>query len=136
MAKDKRPFSDFFDVMNKQTKEIEKLITPMLDQVKKTQEVAGPIIEYQKDFLRKSIELQKTWIQDAISTTEKVLNHIGEEHRKRSKESDKIITEAGLPSHMTDFIKGAQKLQENWLEQIKNTTKMMEDFLKEKSAKK
>ena len=136
MSKDKDPFSDFFDVINKQAKEVEKFIKPMLDQVKKTQDVAGPVIEYQKDFLRKSIELQKAWMQDAIATTEKILNHIAEEQKKQSKESEKMITETGMPSHMMDFIKGAQRLQGNWLEQIKSTTKMMEDFLKEKSTKK
>ena len=136
MSKDKHPFSDFVDIINRQAKEVEKLIKPMLDQVKKTQDVAGPVIEYQTDFLCKSIELQKAWMQDVIATTEKILSHIAEEQKKQSRASEKMITETGMPSHMMDFIKGAQKLQENWLDQIKSTTKMMEDFLKEKTSKK
>lgn len=136
MPKDKNPFSDFLDVINKQTKEVEKFLKPMLDQVKKTQDVAGPVIEYQKDFLRKSIELQKSWMQDAIATTEKILNHIAEEQKKQSKESEKAATETGIPKHMMEFVRGAQQLQEKWLDQIKSTTKLMEDFLKEKAPKK
>ncbi len=136
MPNGKDPFSDFLDIINKQAKEVERFLKPMLDQVKKTQDVAGPVIEYQKDFLRKSIELQKSWMQDAIATTEKILSHISEEQKKQSKESEKAMTETGIPKHMMDFIKGAQQLQEKWLDQIKSTTKLMEDFLKEKSTKK
>ena len=44
MATGKNRFDNLFDLMNQQGKEIQKVIRPMLDHVKKTQKVGEPII--------------------------------------------------------------------------------------------
>lgn len=133
MSKEKSPFSDLIDIIERQRKEMEKVMKPFLDQIKKTTDVAAPILEFQQTFLEKSMELQKSLIHQAIETTGKIFEHVGEEQRKRSKESERIMEDAGIPTHVKDYIKGVQKLQENWLEQLQATTKMMEDFLKKSS---
>ncbi|HEX9666002.1 MAG TPA: hypothetical protein VGA95_05515 [Thermodesulfobacteriota bacterium] len=135
MSKDKTPFSDLFDTIEKQRKEMEKVMKPFLDQIKKTKDVAGPILEFQKTFLEKSMELQKSLMHHAIETTGKIFEHVGEEQKKQSKESERIMEGAGVPSQVKDYVKSVQKLQENWLEQLQATTKMMEDFLKSSETK-
>ncbi len=130
MSKEKSPFSDLFDTIEKQRKEMEKVMKPFLDQLKKSKDVAGPVLEFQQSFLEKSIELQKSFMHQAIETTGKIFEHAGKEQKKRSKESERIMEDAGIPSNLKDYIKSVQKLQENWLEQLQATTKMMEDFLK------
>lgn len=130
MSKQKSPFSDLIDTIERQRKEMEKVMKPFLDQIKKTTDVAAPILEFQKAFLEKSMELQKSLIHQAIETTGKIFEHVGEEQKKQSKESERIMEDAGIPAQVKDYIKGVQKLQENWLEQLQATTKMLEDFLK------
>ena len=127
MSKQKSPFSDLIDTIERQRKEMEKVMKPFLDQIKKTTDVAAPILEFQKAFLEKSMELQKSLIHQA---TGKIFEHVGEEQKKQSKESERIMEDAGIPAQVKDYIKGVQKLQENWLEQLQATTKMLEDFLK------
>jgi hypothetical protein len=129
MSKEKSPFADLIDTIEKQRKEMEKVMKPFLDQIKKTTDVSAPILEFQRTFLEKSMELQKSLMHHAIETTGKIFEHVGEEQKKRSKESEKIMEDAGIPSQVKDYIKTVQKLQENWLEQLQVTTKMMEDFL-------
>ncbi len=130
MSKGKSPFSDLFDTIEKQQREMEKVMKPFLDQVKKSKDVAGPILEFQRSFLEKSIELQKSLMQHAIETTGKIFEHAGKEQQKRLKESERIMEDAGIPSNVMDYVKSVQKLQENWLEQLQATTKLLEDFLK------
>ena len=136
MSKEKTPFSDLFDTIEKQRKEIEKVMKPFLDQIKDTKDVTGPILEFQKTFLEKSIELQKSLMHHAIETTGKIFEHVGAEQKKHSKESERLMADAGIPSRLKDYVKSVQKLQENWLEQLQATTKMMEDFLKSSETKK
>jgi hypothetical protein len=135
MSIEKTPFSDLFDTIEKQRKEMEKVMKPFLDQVKNTKDVTGPILEFQKNFLEKSIELQKSLMHHAIEATGKIFEHVGAEQKKRSKESERIMADAGVPSRLKDYVKSVQKLQENWLEQLQATTKMMEDFLKSTESK-
>lgn len=135
MSKEKTPFSDLFDTIEKQRKEMEKVMKPFLDQVKNTNDITGPILEFQKNFLEKSIELQKSLMHHAIETTGKIFEHVGAEQKKRSKESERLMADAGIPSRLKDYIKSVQKFQEKWLEQLQATTKMMEDFLKSTETK-
>jgi hypothetical protein len=135
MSKDKSPFSGLFDTIEKQRKEMEKVMKPFLDQVKKTKDVAGPILDFQKTFLEKSMELQKSLMHHAIETTGKIFEHVGEEQKKQSKESERIMADAAIPSQVKDYVKSVQKLQENWLEQLQAATKMLEDFLKKSEPK-
>jgi hypothetical protein len=136
MSKEKNPLSDLIDTIEKQRKEMEKVMKPFLDQVKKSTDVAAPILEFQRTFLEQSMELQKSLLHHAIETTSKIFEHVGEEQKKRSKESERMMEDAGMPSQVKDYIKTVQKLQENWLEQLNATTKMMEDFLKKSSEAK
>jgi hypothetical protein len=136
MSKEKTPFSHLFDTIEKQRKEMEKVMKPFLDQLKDTKDVTGPILEFQKNFLEKSIELQKSLMHHAIETTGKIFEHVGAEQKKRSKESERIMADTGIPSRLKDYVKSVQKLQENWLEQLQAATKMMEDFLKSTETKK
>lgn len=136
MSKEKSPFSELMDTIEKQRKEMEKVMKPFLDQIKKSTDVAAPVLEFQQNFLEKSMELQKSLIHHAIEATGKIFEHVGEEQKKRSKESERIMEEAAIPSYLKDYVKSVQKLQENWLEQLQATTKMMEDFLKTTSEAK
>lgn len=130
MSNGKTPFSELFDTIEKQRKEMEKVMKPFLDQVKNTKDVTEPILEFQRHFLEKSIELQKSLMHHAIEATGKIFEHVGTEQKKRSKESERIMEDAGIPSQLKDYVKSVEKLQENWLEQLQATTKMLEDFLK------
>jgi hypothetical protein len=135
MSKEKTSFSELFDTIENQRKEMEKVMKPFIDQIKKTTDVAGPIVEFQKAFLEKSIELQKSLMHHAIETTGRIFEHVGEEQKKQSKESERLMAGAAIPSQLKDYIKSVQKLQENWLQQLQATTKMMEDFLERRETK-
>lgn len=135
MSREKTPFSELFDTIERQRKEMEKVMKPFLDQINKTKDVTGPILEFQKTFLEKSIEVQKSLMHHAIETTGKIFERVGAEQKKHSKESERIMADAGIPSQVKDYVKSVQKLQENWLQHLQATTKMMEDFLKSSETK-
>ena len=136
MAKEKTPFSDLFDAIDKQRKEMEQIMKPFLDRFEKSRDLGGPIYEFQKNFLEKSIELQKSLMHHAFETTGRIFEHVGDEQKKQSKESDRLMEDAGVPRQLKDYVKTVQNLQENLLEQLQATTKMMEDFLKGTESKK
>ena len=136
----KDPFSEFTKVLEKQRKEMEKLakpffeypkymekvVKPFLDYQQRTEKMAKPIVEHHQKLLEESKRFQEAWVQNVVETMGKIINQMVEEHRRQSEEANRLLSESNLSSQVAEYIRNLQKIQEQWIEQLKRSTEMIE----------
>src|ERR1700758_1012255 len=136
----KDPFSEFVKVLEKQRRKreklakpffeypkyMEKVVKPFLDYQQRTERMAKPIVEHHQRLLEESKRFQQAWVQNVVETIGKIVNQMGEEHRRQSEEANMLLSESNLPTHVKEYIQNLQKFQERWIEQIKRSTQVLE----------
>jgi hypothetical protein len=55
-----------------------------------------------------------------------------EKQRKKTEEANKLLSEVNVPSRVKEYLQSLQRIQERWIEQLKKTTEVMENFVKKK----
>ena len=140
----KDPSAGFIEILEKQSKEMEKLakqffeypkqmekmVKPFLDYQQRSEKMAKPILEYQQKLAEEFKKFQEAWMQNVVETMEKVINQTIEEQRKLTEEANKLLSDMTLPGKVTEYIQHSQKIQEIWTEQLKKATEMIESFVK------
>jgi hypothetical protein len=138
------PFTEFIKVLENQTMEMqklakpffeyprimEKMVKPFLDYQRVTEKMAQPILVYHQKFLEESKKFQDVWVQNVVETIWKVVNQMVEEQRKKTEEANKLLSEVKVPSQVKEYLQSLQRIQERWIEQLKKTTEVMENFVK------
>ncbi|HVY55531.1 MAG TPA: hypothetical protein VHC46_07220 [Thermodesulfobacteriota bacterium] len=132
MAKKESPenvFAEFMKILETQKTEIEKITKPILEGQKKAQEMAKPVLEYQQKLFLESLELQKALMENIMETTKKMLRIMSDNPMKYG--SGSSMSGLGMiDDKFSEYMKNMQKVQDNWLEQVRNTASMFQDFMK------
>lgn len=125
-------FAEFLKILETQKKEIEKITKPILESQKKAQEMAKPVIEYQQKLFMESLELQKALMENIMDTTKKMLRIMSDNPMKYG--SGSAVSGLGMmDDKFSEYMRNMQKVQENWMEQVRNTASMFQDFMKKSS---
>ncbi len=125
-------FAEFLKILETQKKEIEKITKPILESQKKAQEMTKPVIEYQQKLFMESLELQKALMENIMDTTKKMLRIMSDNPMKYG--SGSAMPGLGMmDDKFSEYMRNMQKVQENWMEQVKNTASMFQDFMKKSS---
>lgn len=124
-------FAEFLKILETQKKEIEKITKPILESQKKAQEMTKPVIEYQQKLFMESIELQKALMENIMDTTKKMLRIMSDNPMKYG--SGSVSGLGMMDDKFSEYMRNMQKVQENWMEQVKNTASMFQDFMKKSS---
>ena len=125
-------FAEFLKILETQKKEIEKITKPILESQKKAQEMTKPVIEYQQKLFMESLELQKALMENIMDTTKKMLRIMSDNPMKYG--SGSAASGLGImDDKFSEYMRNMQKVQENWMEQVRNTASMFQDFMKKSS---
>ena len=125
-------FAEFLKILETQKKEIEKITKPILEGQKKAQEMTKPVIEYQQKLFMESLELQKALMENIMDTTKKMLRIMSDNPMKYG--SGSAMPGLGtMDDKFSEYMRNMQKIQENWMEQVRNTASMFQDFMKKGS---
>lgn len=125
-------FAEFLKILETQKKEIEKITKPILESQKKAQEMTKPVIEYQQKLFMESLELQKALMENIMDTTKKMLRIMSDNPMKYG--SGSAVSGLGMmDDKFSEYMRNMQKVQENWMEQVRNTASMFQDFMKKSS---
>jgi hypothetical protein len=125
-------FAEFLKILETQKKEIEKITKPILESQKKAQEMTKPVIEYQQKLFMESLELQKALMENIMDTTKKMLRIMSDNPMKYG--SGSSVSGLGMmDDKFSEYMRNMQKVQENWMEQVRNTASMFQDFMKKSS---
>ena len=125
-------FAEFLKILETQKKEIEKITKPILESQKKAQEMTKPVIEYQQKLFMESLELQKALMENIMDTTKKMLRSMSDNPMKYG--SGSSVSGLGMmDDKFSEYMRNMQKVQENWMEQVRNTASMFQDFMKKSS---
>ena len=125
-------FAEFLKILETQKKEIEKITKPILEGQKKAQEMTKPVIEYQQKLFMESLELQKALMENIMDTTKKMLRIMSDNPMKYG--SGSAMPGLGtMDDKFSEYMRNMQKIQENWMEQVRNTASMFQDFMKKSS---
>ena len=125
-------FAEFLKILETQKKEIEKITKPILESQKKAQEMTKPVIEYQQKLFMESLELQKSLMENIMDTTKKMLRIMSDNPMKYG--SGSSVSGLGMmDDKFSEYMRNMQKVQENWMEQVRNTASMFQDFMKKSS---
>lgn len=123
MAERDNPFREFLSILENQGKEIEKMFKPILESRKKAHEMSEPALEYQQKLFLESIELQKALMENIMDTTKRML-------RMMSTEPARYNLGGSFPGNQfMDYMRTMQTIQDNWMDQLKSTTSLFEDFM-------
>jgi hypothetical protein len=125
-------FSEFMKVLETQRKELDKITKPFLEGQKKAQEMTKPMIEYQQKLFMEAIELQKELMENIMETTKKMLGMMSGSPMKYSGGGSMPGFEM-MQDKFSEYMKNMQNIQESWMEQVKKTTSMFEEFMKRSS---
>lgn len=126
-------FADFLKILETQKKEIEKITQPILEGQKKAQEMTKPVLEYQQKLFMESIELQKALMENIMDTTKKMLRIMSDNPMKYG--SGSSMSGMGMmDDKFSEYMRNMQKVQENWMEQVKNTASLFQEFMKKSSG--
>ena len=135
MAKNESPenmFADFLKILETQKAEMEKITQPILEGQKKAQEMTKPVLEYQQKLFMESLELQKALMENIMDTTKKMLRIMSDNPMKYG--SGSSMPGLGMMDNkFSEYMMNMQKVQENWMEQVKNTASLFQDFMKKSS---
>ena len=135
MAKNESPenmFAEFLKVLETQRAEMEKITQPILEGQKKAQEMTKPVLEYQQKLFMESLELQKALMENIMDTTKKMLRIMSDNPMKYG--SGSSMPGLGMMDNkFSEYMMNMQKVQENWMEQVKNTASLFQDFMKKSS---
>ncbi|MCL4244915.1 MAG: hypothetical protein KJ002_07280 [Candidatus Dadabacteria bacterium] len=130
MAERDNPFSEFLKILESQGKEIEKMFQPILESQKKAREMSEPALEYQQKLFLESIELQKALMENIMDTTKRML-------RMMSTEPARYNFGGSFPgSQFTDYMRTMQSIQDDWMDQLKSTSSLFQDFMSGGKGKK
>lgn len=125
-------FAEFLKILETQKNEIEKITKPILESQKKAQEMTKPMIEYQQRLFLESIELQKSLMENIMETTKRMLRIMSESPMKYG--SGSPMSGLGMAEDkFSEYMRNMQKIQDSWMEQLKNTASMFQDFMKKGS---
>jgi tRNA uridine 5-carbamoylmethylation protein Kti12 len=138
------PFTEFIKILEKQRTEMEKLakpffeypkrmekmVKPFLDYQRMTEKMTKPILDYHQKLLEESKKFQDVWVQNVVETIGKVVTQMVEEQRKKTEEANKLLSEVTLPSQVKEYIQSLQRIQERWIQELKKTTEVIENFVK------
>jgi len=125
-------FAEFLKILETQKTEIEKITKPILETQKKAQEMTKPVLEYQQKLFLESLELQKALMENIMDTTKKMLRIMSDNPMKYG--SGSSMSGLGMmDDKFSEYMKNMQKVQENWMEQVRNTASMFQDFMKKGS---
>lgn len=123
-------FSEFFKVLETQKNEIEKITKPILEGQKKAQEMTKPVMEYQQRLFMESLELQKALMENIMETTKRMMRIMSENPMKYGSPASGL----GMgDDKFAEYMRNMQKVQESWMEQMKSTASMFQDFMKKGS---
>jgi len=125
-------FTEFLKILETQKKEMEKITKPILEGQKKAQEMAKPMIEYQQKLFLESIELQKALMENIMETTKRMLRIMSENPMKYGSGSSMPGLGMG-DDKFSEYVRNMQKVQESWIEQLRNTASMFQNFMKKGS---
>ena len=125
-------FAEFLKILETQKKEIEKITKPILEGQKKAQEMAKPMVEYQQKLFMESLELQKALMENIMDTTKKMLRIMSDNPMKYGSGSS-MAGMGMMDDKFSEYMRNMQKVQENWMEQVRNTASMFQDFMKKSS---
>jgi len=126
MAEKENPFSEFLKILETQGKEIEKMMKPLLESQKKAREMSEPALEYQQKLFLESLELQKALMESIMDTTKRML-------RMMSTEPARYNLGGSFPgSQFTDYMRTMQTIQDNWMDQLKSTSSLFQEFMQGK----
>lgn len=126
MAEKENPFSEFLKILETQGKEIEKMMKPLLDSQKKAREMSEPALEYQQKLFLESLELQKALMESIMDTTKRML-------RMMSTEPARYNFGGSFPgSQFADYMRTMQTIQDNWMDQLKSTSSMFQEYIQGK----
>ena len=130
MAGKDNPFSEFFNILENQGQEIDKMFKSMLESRKKAQEMSEPALEYQQKLFFESIELQKALMENIMDTTKRML-------RMMSTEPARYNLGGSFPGNQfMDYMRTMQTIQDNWMDQLKSTSSLFQDFMGSGKGKK
>ncbi len=125
MAGKDNPFNEFLKILENQGKEIEKMIKPILDSQKRAREMSEPALDYQQKLFLESLELQKALMESIMDTTKRMLRIMSTEPARYNLSS--------LPGNQfADYMRTMQTIQDNWLDQLKSTSSMFQEFMQGK----
>lgn len=122
-------FTEFLKILETQKNEIEKITKPILEGQKKAQEMTKPVLEYQQRLFMESLELQKALMENIIETTKRMLRIMSENPMKYGSGSGLGMAD----DKFSEYMRNMQKIQEGWMEQLKSTASMFQDFMKKGS---
>ncbi|HML95578.1 MAG TPA: hypothetical protein PKC29_09145 [Thermodesulfobacteriota bacterium] len=123
MAGKDNPFNEFLSILENQGKEIEKMFKPILESQKKAHEMSEPALEYRQKLFLESIELQKALMENIMDTTKQML-------RMMSTEPARYNFGGAFPGNQfMDYMKTMQSIQDNWMDQLKSTSSLFQDFM-------
>ncbi len=125
------PFAEFIKVLEAQKEELEKITKPFLESQKQAQEMTKPVIEYQQRLFQESMELQKALMENIMETSRKMLRVMSESPMRRAGSAGAGMGLAG--DQFSEYVRSMQKIQENWMDQLKSTTEMFQEFIKKAS---
>lgn len=123
-------FTEFLKILETQKNEIEKITKPILEGQKKAQEMTKPVMEYQQRLFMESLELQKTLMENIMETTKRMLRIMSENPMKYGSGSGMGMAD----DKFSEYMRNMQKVQESWMEQLKSTASMFQDFMKKGSS--
>ncbi len=122
MAGKDNPFGEFLKVLENQGKEIEKMFQPILESQKKLREMSEPALEYQQKLFLESVELQNALMENIMDTTKQML-------RMMSTEPARYNFGGAFPGNQfMDYMRTMQDVQDNWMDQLKSTSSLFENF--------
>ena len=125
-------FADFLKILETQKKEIEKITKPILEGQKKAQEMTKPVLEYQQKLFMESLELQKSLMENIMDTTKKMLRIMSDNPMKYG--SGSSMPGLGMmDDKFSEYMMNMQRVQESWMEQVKNTASMFQELMKKSS---
>lgn len=125
-------FAEFLKILETQKSEIEKITQPILEGQKKAQEMTKPVLEYQQKLFMESLELQKALMENIMDTTKKMLRIMSDNPMKYSSGST-MPGLGAMDDKFSEYMRNMQKIQENWMDQVKNTASLFQDFMKKSS---
>jgi UbiD family decarboxylase len=126
MAGKENPFSEFLKILENQGKEIEKMMKPILESQKKAREMSEPALDYQQKLFLESLELQKALMESIMDTTKRML-------RMMSTEPARYNLGGSFPGNQfADYMRTMQTIQDNWMDQLKSTSSMFQEFMQGK----
>ncbi|MFI5324051.1 MAG: hypothetical protein ACHQ6U_11125 [Thermodesulfobacteriota bacterium] len=122
-------FAEFTKILETQKKEIEKITKPILEGQKKAQEMTKPMMEYQQKLFMEAIELQKELMENIMETTRKMFSIMSGSPMKYSGGSS-MPGLGMMEDKFSEYMKNMQKIQESWMEQVRNTASLFQEFMK------